>query len=378
MPFVPAKCTQCGANITVDDSKDAAICEFCGTAFITEKVINNYNVINNFNIANAQITVSGIDVSKRIAAAEKLMNSGLIDEGKRMLLQITKDCPEDYRPWFLLAKYAYELDGEWFDNNPQFSKAKALADEDGLAVITEHYNEMYARIISESKDVIDFCANADLSKLYYCYIKWYFSEKLTEESGYGYCGFEPVNGMPTIVSYGRNDKYGYVRRELATNCKVELKIHKKRMVGIITSDSNSFRLMWYVRNQLHNCSLFISDFVSGKVIYNGNPSEMVYGNQFHHQSTDFEKTSSGCYVATAVYGSYDCPEVWTLRRFRDIILAPKWYGRAFIRTYYAISPTIVKWFGDTEWFKMLWKPALNRLVTKLNKKGVENTPYNDR
>ena len=25
----------------------------------------------------------------------------------------------------------------------------------------------------------------------------------------------------------------------------------------------------------------------------------------------------GCYVATAVYGSYDCPEVWTLRRYRD-------------------------------------------------------------
>ncbi|MDR0918559.1 MAG: hypothetical protein LBM93_04840 [Oscillospiraceae bacterium] len=34
--------------------------------------------------------------------------------------------------------------------------------------------------------------------------------------------------------------------------------------------------------------------------------------------------SGRCYIATAVYGSYDCPEVWTLRRFRDYILAPKW------------------------------------------------------
>src|SRR5699024_12626084 len=25
------------------------------------------------------------------------------------------------------------------------------------------------------------------------------------------------------------------------------------------------------------------------------------------------QSSGGCYVATAVYGSYDCPEVWTLR-----------------------------------------------------------------
>lgn len=87
---------------------------------------------------------------------------------------------------------------------------------------------------------------------------------------------------------------------------------------------------------------------------------------------------SGCYVATAVYGSYDCPEVWTLRRFRDNTLAETWYGRTFIRTYYAISPTLVKWFGNTEWFKHLWKPNLDRMVEKLNKKGVENTPYNDR
>lgn len=88
--------------------------------------------------------------------------------------------------------------------------------------------------------------------------------------------------------------------------------------------------------------------------------------------------TGGCYVATAVYGSYDCPEVWTLRRFRDNTLAETWYGRAFIRTYYAISPTLVKWFGETAWFKNMWKPTLDRMVARLNGEGVENTPYNDR
>ncbi|MGY3665393.1 MAG: hypothetical protein ACXAHE_16460 [Roseburia sp. 1XD42-69] len=43
MPLVAAKCTQCGANIEVDDSKEAGICKYCGTAFITEKAITNYN-----------------------------------------------------------------------------------------------------------------------------------------------------------------------------------------------------------------------------------------------------------------------------------------------------------------------------------------------
>ena len=89
-------------------------------------------------------------------------------------------------------------------------------------------------------------------------------------------------------------------------------------------------------------------------------------------------SSGGCYVATAVYGSYNCPQVWTLRRFRDYTLAETWYGRAFIRTYYAISPTLVKWFGHTEWFKKMWKGKLDHMVANLNAEGVEDTPYEDR
>lgn len=87
---------------------------------------------------------------------------------------------------------------------------------------------------------------------------------------------------------------------------------------------------------------------------------------------------SGCYVATCVYGSYDCPQVWTLRRFRDNQLAKTWYGRAFIHTYYAVSPTLVKWFGQTQWFKNMWKPKLDKMVHNLQSQGVESTPYDDR
>lgn len=91
-----------------------------------------------------------------------------------------------------------------------------------------------------------------------------------------------------------------------------------------------------------------------------------------------KNNSSGCYVATAVYGSYDCPQVWTLRRYRDYALAETWYGRSFIRTYYAISPTMVKWFGDKSWFQKMWKKRLDHMVEELQKKGYESTPYQDR
>ena len=90
------------------------------------------------------------------------------------------------------------------------------------------------------------------------------------------------------------------------------------------------------------------------------------------------KTKQGCYVATCVYGSYDCPQVWTLRRFRDYKLAETWYGRIFIKTYYAVSPTIVKLFGETKWFKKLWRGKIDKLVNKLQSEGIKDTPYNDK
>lgn len=96
------------------------------------------------------------------------------------------------------------------------------------------------------------------------------------------------------------------------------------------------------------------------------------------EDTTTANKKQGCYVATCVYGSYDCPQVWTLRRYRDNTLGATWYGRAFIRIYYAVSPTLVKWFGKTNWFKKMWRGKLDRMVKELQSKGVEDTPYDDK
>lgn len=108
--------------------------------------------------------------------------------------------------------------------------------------------------------------------------------------------------------------------------------------------------------------------------------EEMYGNTQQTSSTSSYSNSNGggCYVATAVYGSYDCPQVWTLRRFRDFSLAKKWYGRAFIKFYYAVSPTLVKYFGNMPWFKNYFRKKLDKLVAYLNDQGYGNEPYYDR
>ena len=52
MPFVQAKCPECGGMLAVDNTEKAAICQFCGKAFIVQEAINNYNTYNTYNNDN--------------------------------------------------------------------------------------------------------------------------------------------------------------------------------------------------------------------------------------------------------------------------------------------------------------------------------------
>lgn len=103
--------------------------------------------------------------------------------------------------------------------------------------------------------------------------------------------------------------------------------------------------------------------------YMDGTEELIDGNLIN--------AKGACYVATAVYGSYDCPQVWTLRRYRDNSLSKSVYGRAFIKIYYQTSPFFVRVFGNSKWFNRLGRNVLDRIVKKLNEKGFENTQYND-
>jgi hypothetical protein len=78
------------------------------------------------------------------------------------------------------------------------------------------------------------------------------------------------------------------------------------------------------------------------------------------------KKNAGCYIATAVYGSYHAPEVVTLRKFRDNTLANSVLGRLFIRTYYLLSPPIADKLKDAKYINRAVRKFLDSLVNTLN------------
>lgn len=100
----------------------------------------------------------------------------------------------------------------------------------------------------------------------------------------------------------------------------------------------------------------------------------------HSKNKETDKGTNnkkGCYIATSIYGSYDCPSVWVLRRYRDTVLDKSWYGKVFIRVYYFVSPFLVKIFGKSTMFRVLFTKPLNKMVDALKKQGFKDTPYYD-
>lgn len=102
MPLVAAMCTQCGGNIETDDSKEAGICRHCGTPYITEKAINNYNthIHNTTNIKDSVINIYGRNVDNLRVLADELYLQGEVNEAHKYYTEILEHDASDVEAKF--------------------------------------------------------------------------------------------------------------------------------------------------------------------------------------------------------------------------------------------------------------------------------------
>ena len=347
------KCEMCGSNDVVKQ-EDLFVCQNCGTKYSVE--------------AARKMMIEGtVDVKGTVKIDDSKELKNLYELARRA--KDTSNC-ESAKKYYdkILEKEPNSWEASFY---AIYFKARTCKDKERNAVVAmtkdslQPVLELIKRNVSKDQlsEVIGEVYNrvCELTDLFFdANINQYDNledQKKTKYVSEDYC--ENAESI-TKIMYNLGDKleivFGDTFGELVVNAwKYAMSLHE------------NYLEIWgsnYERQEAVECF----EEYAAKI--------KKYEPDYITQNTNV--TSRGCYVASAVYGSYNCPQVWTLRRFRDNTLDETWYGRAFIQTYYAISPTLVRWFGETSWFKNLWRKPLDKLVASLRNKGVKDTPYIDK
>lgn len=385
MALIPAKCTECGANIEVDALKEAGICKYCGTAFITEKAINNYNtyITNNNNFAGANINVVGGDVSNLLELARNALEINNEVDTLRYCEKALEINVKSSEAWFIkmqgekirvikaptTIENAKSIEAIFVAGN---NSIKYENDNEKIArtkAVHKFYMESVKAFLSSMKVSIEYDnvetlrALANLNKTNALAKDQMFILAMTSKELFVLKLVEQVSKEEFLSDTELQDLLVE-----CINLYVEFRDRYKDRTLIYSAGPNT-QAAETMKNKYDSLLNLLPE---------DKQSQVFKWTLIGTDESQITSSSGGCYVATCVYGSYDCPEVWTLRRFRDYTLDSLWYGRLFIKCYYAISPTIVKWFGDTKWFKSFWRVRLDKMVHNLKQQGIEDTQYIDK
>ena len=102
MPFVQGKCENCGGILAVDSSLKAAICPFCGAAYVVQDSINYYNTsikVENMHADVVNITDESSSEA-RLKAAEALMRINDYDKAEKEYKKVSELAPQNHLGWY--------------------------------------------------------------------------------------------------------------------------------------------------------------------------------------------------------------------------------------------------------------------------------------
>ena len=109
--LVPAKCTNCGAALTVDPDQQAAICSYCNMPYIVEKEIQNYSITN--ITIGTQINVSGPDADNLLRLANSSLKAGKYTEAVGYADRALESDPSNVDAWIIkIIAAGYDIEGD--------------------------------------------------------------------------------------------------------------------------------------------------------------------------------------------------------------------------------------------------------------------------
>jgi ribosomal protein L7/L12 len=334
MAIIPLKCPKCGNNISLDDQQEMGLCPNCGSQFPFQEAARLYMAELAGKLTPDEESTSGPVV---FTTTTTTIN------GKTTIVN-----GQDEN----LSETMSQIFGSSF-KNPAFSTTPIpgydLPEQTVLAIrllvangqkiqAIKLFRENTGAGLKEAKDVIDSLGSASTAT----------AEPTTQTSGAGVVK-EPQTGNLDSTTIP-----GFTLEARTVDLILSLLANKQKIAAIkVLREATGVGLK--------EAKDAIDALDAGR-----SPGNSSVDKKFTEISRDDPAVKvSKCYIATAVYGSYDAPQVRTLRRFRDEVLSRTMPGRAFIRTYYAVSPPIARRLENAGRVNRMVRRLLDRIVRRL-------------
>jgi len=126
---------------------------------------------------------------------------------------------------------------------------------------------------------------------------------------------------------------------------IEVRFSYKR-----SADADWSHTEWIDKTEEGSHDESITELSSG-TLYDFKATVSFNGEEITGDTLEFTTEATGCFIATAAYGTDSAIEINILREFRDIVLLPNALGAEFVSFYYTSSPPIAEFISQNEFIR---------------------------
>lgn len=348
MSLTSAKCPNCGASIQVDSDRQEAFCSYCGSKVTVQEAVNLVKIDASADLANF------------LEIAKTAIESHNGEEGHLYANKVLEIDSTNGEAWLLKMK---ALD---FMGTLQDLRVNEIISTGKLAIkqskSEETKKEVYEFFLFKAQAILSTCTTQMMD---YQTIKQLYEANLQLHP---MKATELTLGSDTMCDILLNDadQALLLRKEVPNDAIVPMDLTNI----VVTLAQQYVEYTKALSSRFNAIGAQVNDQTTQQ--FRANLAMIKEGLPEEHQAAVSSEQidnpkPSGCYIATAVYGSYEAPEVMILREFRDNVLQNTWLGRAFIKFYYAVSPALAVRLRNTTTLNHWVKNILDKWVNHLRK-----------
>jgi hypothetical protein len=309
MAFKAARCPRCSEALQLPDDRSTVKCMYCGL---------------DIDVSEAIGLSTGDPVGNYQKLAREAEKSGNSEEAYRYYTRVLEFDPDNWEAWFGKAEAAGRLSSLADFRLPELLNGFQIA----LAKCPDDKKEETQKRAAIQITVI--CMHYEIASTKHC-LEFISVDNIWEEH---------VSRTSAVLE-GLDEAYKYdpsnidILKSIITisNTLIKGATYKKQKIGFFGDPIQVLEKKSISPGQKNMLELRVQ--AATDEIRKAEPSYNPRG----------ARTDGPCFIATAVAGDFNHPDVILLRKFRDIYLRNLIFGSSFIDSYYYVGPLIAPWIS---------------------------------